>query len=524
MTEPETGAAKASSARVDPWRLGLDHEASASAEERQRRGAWYTPRPVVEGLLRLAMQRTTLPEFVVDPTCGGGAFLLGALDRMVELGVPPGEAVGRVGGVDIDLGAVGAATRALDAWCDAAGVANIARLAAGDALDGLPPAWPRPELIIGNPPFATPLRGRLLPERAVAHRAERAALLGPYADLAAIHLAASLEHCAPGGRVCLVLPQSVLASRDVGGLRAHVEDVATPVAVWATKSAVFDAGVRVWAPVLELAGIATMVQLASGAEPTPTTRVRRAPLAGLAASALGAPVVDLGTGHTIGDDPKLQEVSATAGFRDEYYGLVDACSEASDGDPRPRLVTVGSLDPLTSLWGHRPTAFAKTKWERPVIDREAVPENIVGWVDRQLRPKVVLPTQSKVFEPVVDRAGRLVPATPVLSIHAAPESLNHLAALLLSPPLVAWAYRRWFGTALSVDAIKLAARDLSLLPTPDDTERWDEAAALVPGADHASPGEARHIADQVAELMTTAFAADPAVLAWWRKRLPKVTL
>ncbi|MEZ5378010.1 MAG: N-6 DNA methylase [Acidimicrobiales bacterium] len=503
---------------ADPWLIGAVHELTASTGERALRGAWYTPRPVVEELVQRALTAGTDAvlgdSLVIDPTCGGGGFLLAALDRLVVLGSSPDQALARIGGLDIDPGAVRATHAAVAAWGRLAGASDqaisgaVERICLGDQLVGWPDDWPSVSVVIGNPPFATPLRGGSFPGAAHAAREERRDRLGPYADLAAIHLAVCIERVAPGGRVCLVLPQSVLGGRDTAGLRSWVDDVAPIIDLWATTSAVFDASVRVWAPVCE-----------KGAE-----RPMRSSWSEAAAFALGVPPV------TVAAPGRLGELlsSATAGFRDEFYALAEACVELADvsstgllPDGFVRVATVGSLDPLTSWWGRRPTTFAKRRWDAPVVDCSKVPGRTQSWLEQLRQPKVLLPTQSKVFEPFVDRDGTVAPVTPLLALHAEPDALDLVTAVLLAPPVVAWAFARWFGTAMSVEAIKIAARDLADFPLPVDDGAWHEAAAIVRSADGCDPADSVRTAIEAATLMQRAYgtaAADPSVLQWWLAR------
>jgi hypothetical protein len=97
--------------------------------------------------------------------------------------------------------------------------------------------------------------------------------------------------------------------------------------------------------------------------------------------------------------------------------------------------------------------------------------------------------------------------------------------------VVLWAWRRWLGAALVVDAVKLAARQVGDLPLPIDGDLWDEAARLVAtvgptvagsavsgqpsesGAESVGP-----IVREVARLMTAAYGADDAVFRWWLER------
>jgi hypothetical protein len=182
------------------------------------------------------------------------------------------------------------------------------------------------------------------------------------------------------------------------------------------------------------------------------------------------------------------------------------------------LVTVGSVDPLTMAWGRDPIRFGGREWLRPVVDHAHLDSKVERWLTRLRRPKILLATQTKLLEPVIDRDGVVAPATPLVAVLADPADLDRVTAVLLAPPVVAWAWRRWFGTALSVDAVKLAARQVGELPLPPDGDAWGEAAGLVAQADGAEPVEAWELADRVAAVMTEAYGADAAVLDWWRER------
>ncbi len=537
---------------ADPWLVGLVHELSAPSADRRARGAWYTPGPVVDGLLALAIGPTGAPpDLVVDPTCGGGAFLLAALDRFVAAGADPAEALARVAGLDVDPGAVQVTRWGLALWWlarDGTGPVPSFDVTQGDALAQWPDRWRRgPVLVVGNPPFATPLKQGTLPETAARFRADRADVLGPYADLAAIHLLQAAGQVAPGSTVALVQPQSVLAGRDTAGLRDHLASAAPLRALWAAREAVFDAGVRACAVVLDVGGGGGADVLVAHGPAVTVGGVRpRASWGELAADALGAPALPpslapspSGSTASPGSGPGRRRLgdlaSATAGFRDEHYALVAACREAAageeaDGRATARLMTVGAVDPLWTAWGTGPIRFGGRDWERPVVDRSALPPRIAGWLDRQLRPKVLLATQTRLLEPCVDRHGIVAPATPLVAVHADVDQLNRVAAVLLAPPVVAWAWRRWFGTAMAIDAVKLAARQVVELPLPPDLDRWDEAAALVAalarqpldgGQDDGGRAAARAVAVGVARLMTEAYGASGDVFDWWQHRLPE---
>ncbi|MGI9595452.1 MAG: N-6 DNA methylase, partial [Acidimicrobiales bacterium] len=236
------------------WLPGIVHEQAVSAEARTARGAWYTPESVVRGLIDLATADRVVPELAADPTCGGGAFLVAALDRLVDLGVGPAEAVGRVAGLDIDAGAAQVSRWSIGLWAAANGVsvpeADI-DVSVGDALSAYPSHWSSAALLVGNPPFATPLRTGAVPADVAGFRVGREELLGPYTDLAAMHLLGAVEKSTAGSVVALVQPQSVLAGRDSQPLREHCDAVAPIHGLWAAREPPFDAGVRACAVVLK---------------------------------------------------------------------------------------------------------------------------------------------------------------------------------------------------------------------------------------------------------------------------------
>ncbi|MEX2626008.1 MAG: N-6 DNA methylase, partial [Ilumatobacteraceae bacterium] len=180
----------------------------ATGRDRKALGAWSTPADLVELVVTRTIEAAWLARFdrpmrVLDPACGDGRFLVAAATRIVELG-------GRVEltGVDVDPTAVAATTVAL------AGVAPEADVdvRCADSLHEPPGAWndEHYDVVVGNPPFLSQLAAGSTRGGSSRHGG------GPYADAAAEFLALAVRLTRPGGRVGMVLPQSVLAARDVG--------------------------------------------------------------------------------------------------------------------------------------------------------------------------------------------------------------------------------------------------------------------------------------------------------------------
>ena len=94
--------------------LGLAHEALLAPVDRKARGAHYTPPALADRLVALSLPSTAAA--VLDPACGGGAFLLAAGRALVGRGLSPADAVGCLHGVDLDPLAVDVARAATALW------------------------------------------------------------------------------------------------------------------------------------------------------------------------------------------------------------------------------------------------------------------------------------------------------------------------------------------------------------------------------------------------------------------------
>ena len=119
--------------------LGDAYCAIRSPGERRPLGQTYTPRPIIEAMLRWASDHGT-PARVVDPGAGSGRYLLAAGRRFPEA---------ELHGSDVDP----LATLMLRANLAAAGLAGRSRVHLGDYRALALPEADGPTLFIGNPPY-----------------------------------------------------------------------------------------------------------------------------------------------------------------------------------------------------------------------------------------------------------------------------------------------------------------------------------------------------------------------------------
>lgn len=446
---------------------------ASSRDARRARGDFPTPPELVARVLdhTLPTLRAGDTVRVLDPTCGDGRFLLAAGERIRAAGAWP-----CLHGVERHRPAADAARAALAA----AGFGAASRI---DVADVRTYGWPAEpfDVVVGNPPFRSPLVD--------GHAA--GADSAPYADLATEVLALAVRLTRPdGGRVGLVLPQSVLAARDAAPVRSAIDGVAERIWSWWSSVALFEASVFVCAVTLERCLGPRRSPAAPWTAPVTTA---------LAVPELG-PIRSRGV---LGDRARL-----TANFRDQYYGLVGAVRDDGAGPP---LVTSGLIDPGVCTWGHRPVRFAGVRYRAPRVDLAALTPRMQRWAAGLLVPKVVVANQARVVEAVADPDGAWLPSVPVLTArpHGGAD-VGEVAAVLTSPVASCWAWHRAAGTGRSPTAIRLGPRWFADLPWPEGDA--SEAVAALSAGDVVGCGRA--------VLAAYGRAGDEALLAWWRNLLP----
>ena len=485
---------------------------------------------------------------VLDPSCGDGAFLVAAGARihrtLVDMGVGDDRArrtaFGRcVVGIDLDPGAVDACRRRLaGAGADSPSdrvVEADALLASDDEWSNLLARWDAPDgvdAVVGNPPFLNPLAGDTSagPERAAALKARFGDVAKGYANPASLFLVLAGSRAAPRESVVsLVQPLSLLATRGSTATRSTVLDGWDLDALWVAGDRVFDAAVDVCAPVLRPTTHATKrrtrLLVGRGFEERATTNAPGpddATWSGLLATVRGVPDVTLRTDGILGD-----AATATADFRDQYYGLEGHVVDAEHGGAdTPRLLTTGLVDPAHDRWGQVPTRILKDSWTHPRVRLDRLSDDLRRWAGVRLVPKVVVATQTRALEAVVDADGACLPSVPLVTLtptDGSPIDLWQIAAALASPPTAMLAARRHLGAALSSDALKLGARDVAALPLPADHGPWVEAAEAFRAASTTADPETRrsHLL-ACGRAMCAAYGVEDAepLLAWWTDRLP----
>tara|TARA_B110000467_G_scaffold93263_1_gene84250 strand:- start:17 stop:1156 length:1140 start_codon:yes stop_codon:yes gene_type:complete len=379
-------------------------------------------------------------------------------------------------------------------------------------------------VIIGNPPFLGQLKSRTTrhKNRAEELKQKFGKLATQYVDESALFLLASLNLVTQKGTVCLIIPTSIFGAASARPIREHIDEVMPMAGLWIGGRDVFtEAKVDVLAPILS-GQQKTSVNIyfqKSGMSPTEVKRETNGSWGAILANALGVPAID-----AVIEKELRSEATVTADFRDAYYWLSERVEEdgfQTDRKKIGKLATVGLVDPLTFNHGKKEVRFAKKKYSEPVVVTENnPPNNFSVWLKRRQVPKILVATQTKVIECVVDEIGELIPSTPLIIIE--PTDANkvwHLAAALSSPIGAAWAASEAAGTGLGANTVRLRASQLNMFPLPEIGKEWDKAADIAHSIQ--SDGGSEKTFRDFGLVINRAYGIeDDDLLRWWINRLP----
>ncbi len=218
------------------YAIGTLYTALLPKPFRAQHGIFYTPPELVECLLLMAEEagvdwRTAR---VLDPACGGGAFLIAVAERMAralsraEPAIALQSITARLQGFDIDrFGAWLAQAMvsiSLESLVRGAGRKAPELVELRDSLELQPDEAERFDLVIGNPPYG---RVTLPPER----RTLFARSVYGHANLYGVFTDAALHWVKRGGVIGYVTPTSMLSGLYYKTLRKLLAAEAPPLAV-----------------------------------------------------------------------------------------------------------------------------------------------------------------------------------------------------------------------------------------------------------------------------------------------------
>ncbi len=415
-----------------------------AVSQRKRLGAWYTPPALVAAVVAaldlagVVASCAGRPVRVLDPACGDGRFLFAVRDAVTAVG-----GTVELTGVDVDPDAPVFARRGAGAgsWICA---------------DALTMRWQPAafDVVVGNPPFLNQLAASTTRGGRSPHGG------GPYADAAAEFLALAAVMVAPGGRIGLVLPQSLLSARDAAAIRADVDRRAALRWIWWSPTSVFEAAVRTWAAVWEVGGGDRPVRRVVGPSFAPVVAIERRPAGNASWAAL---ITELADPDVDPLRPTLGSIASFAvDFRDTYYGLVGCVDDGAMGPP---LITSGLIEPGRCLWGERPARFAKCTYAAPRVDLARLSPAMRRWSARRMVPKILIANQTRTIEAVHDPGGVWLPGVPVITCVTAEH--ERVLECLAAVEAVRWVLYHAAGSGLGAGTVRLTPALLASIPLPD---------------------------------------------------------
>ena len=513
-----------------PDLIGASYERSLDSTKRRHAGVHYTPFPVAKKLAQIALKHSRIGP-ICDPSVGGGVFLLAVAESLKEMGENPEKIVkDLLWGIDLDPGAIEDTEAALSLWGSTTKwIVPAGNLAVADSLEVGRKAFQNTpkegfELVIGNPPFQNQLQEQTVRPIEITHELRKrwAVNAGPYADTAGYFLLVALSMLSPGGKLFLIQPQSILSTADAKPIREKLDKEASLFGLWIGGPNIFEADVNVCAPLITKGPASDSVLIWEGKEVNKcANQLKRGDNWAKAISIVqGVPNVFLS-----GLEMRIR-APATAGFRDQYYGLIQHVSECNQVSPTMvPLITVGMIDPLRNRWGTGKFRFAGKAWDHPMVNLETLAKEnpeLHEWVTNRLKPKVLVATQTKILEVLPDPEGILVPSTPAISVECSVEDIWRVAAALSAPAVSANSFSATAGSALSVDTIKLSAKQVNEIPLPEDSESWNQAAHFAKKAFLAETEDQwLGFLTKMAEKMGQAYRTEsPSLQEWWESRVP----
>ena len=224
--------------------LGTTYAAMLPPDFRSRHGVFYTPPAVVDRLLDAATNAgvdwSTCR--VLDPACGGGAFLAPVARRMIdalegcERRVIARNIATRLRGYELDAFAAWMSQVFLDATLYLAVGSRGSSFEAVEVCDALTRSEGEDfDLVIGNPPY-----GRVT--LSAEQRAQYKRSLYGHANLYGVFLDLALRRVKPNGVIAYVTPTSFLSGEYFKRLRGLLAEESSPASLdfVAARTGVFD--------------------------------------------------------------------------------------------------------------------------------------------------------------------------------------------------------------------------------------------------------------------------------------------
>lgn len=538
-------------------------------EDTQKKlGAFYTPYYLAE---KIVADTIVSKGTVCDPSCGDGVFLEAAANFLLgEFLLTPEQILGMISGVDINIKAINAARARMASWyLDKTGkiecpenVLEIIEnnIICADAFELDKQDWPNihhaPEYpsslsrygyhyIIGNPPFLNQLSSKTALPELKKKLNEMFGISGKYTDISIYFyfLALDLLDSFAGKSVNMIQPISVLSSDGAGELRDLLLTSETTIGY--SDKYYFNAKVKIctiknnretWAgsPSITINFIEDdnkdkyTVSVEDFVNSHLNLKSNSNSFSPIVAALHKYPIDILSKINTV--SLLGEHVTATAGFRDEYYEIVKNIKE-KEGDWKydtkvykgkgSPVISTGMIDPNTSKYGKQEFTIGGKKYKQPVYFGERSPK-LQSYLDSISNAHFVVATQTKVIE-AMQLGLAVIPLTPIISITIKPGSdfagyrHHNVLAILLSPVASFYAYTMFGGGGMGGNTMKLSAKNILTIPIPNP---WSYKVCDSLSLLHKHNGVSKKFGYEMCKVYGLDDDDSRILTEWWWNRLP----
>jgi hypothetical protein len=492
-----------------PW-LGMLYEMGMAQQTTQRKvsGAYYTPPELVQAILEpwdSASPNSTL----LDPACGGGAFLLAAYDRLLRR-LPNADADERshclqtqIFGIDRDPLAVSVTRLSLllrlldECSMPANGLPDLTRtIHAGNSLveaEHDPEQvlggqdWQRRfaevqqcegfDVVVGNPPYldAEGMTRHQPHLRRYCTQHYRTAT-GNW-DLFCVFIERALSLCKPGGWHSFVVPNKLLSAGYGAATRSllacdhqltHLRDYSRvsvfpaaiyPIVYHVRRSPPMASTQVCYEEMASLEQVARQTWL-----PLHTLQTPQHPWRMGGTPKQGAAIATLQSAPTLADYATLMDAATVT----EAYAIRPLIREAASGDAIAspdgfRVVNSGTLDPYQMLWGKKPLRYLGDRYLHPIIPQMALADLPPKRLHQARQPKLLVASMTRRLEVVFDEAGQWF-AGKSTTIILPQVNPYWLLALLNSELIQRWFCQTFAGNRLQGGYLRIGAPQLRQIP------------------------------------------------------------
>jgi len=112
-----------------------------------------------------------------------------------------------------------------------------------------------------------------------------------------------------------------------------------------------------------------------------------------------------------------------------------------------KLINTGTIDKFLSLWGYNPIKYLGKSLQYPVVNKEIFKSNFSNRYDKLSKEKIII-TGIRYFEAFIDKNNSYLPAKSTISITGKLDELYYLVCLLNSKVISYYIYQNYYSSSM----------------------------------------------------------------------------